>query len=98
MQGYIKQNFSLLNQVSIFQHWSQINETICFLNQLEIDLKKISIYIYISQKNINVILPWSIRANHNDFDILIRAFKYFVTSQSLSNWLQDDFKLSNVGT
>lgn len=59
----------------MFQRWSQINETICYLSKLKIDNKKNKL-----KEHINVMSPQRIGMKHYDSDILIRAFEYFVPS------------------
>ena len=50
----------------------------------------------IIKEHINVMSLQNIGIKHYDFDVLIRAFEYFVTSWSLYYRLRDDFKLPRM--
>ena len=81
------------NRITIFQHWSQIDEATRYLCQLPIVQKK-----KVLKEHIDVMSPQVIGKKVYESELLVRAFEYFVTSRSLYNRLRHDYKLPSVKT
>ena len=81
------------NRITVFHHWSQIEEAVRYLDSLPIDQKKA-----VLKQHMEVVAPQIVGKKVYESEILIRAFDYFVRSRSLYNRLRDDYKLPSVST
>ena len=81
------------NSISLCKTWSALSETIRYLSEIEVSLKKSIIFdqLQVTDKkagNQKLYTP----------EMTTRAFEYFATSRSLYSRLQQDFQLPSIRT
>ena len=82
------------NRIHIFNHWSQIEEAVRYLNTLDIDNKK---SVLLQQVDAMSRMNSSKKQSYPP-EVIVRAFEYFARSRSLYQQLRNDFQLPSVST
>ena len=91
----VKCGISLLptNKVMVLNRWMNIDESLRYLNFLEVTRKQDDLRQQLSSMG----LTYVGKKKYSD-DTIIRAFEYFARSRSAYNRLREDFELPSVRT
>ena len=79
------------NRVTIIDRWSNLDETVRFLNGKEIDAKT-----NVIEQHVSAMGCAPVGQKIYSPDIVVRAFEYFSTSRALYNRLREDYKFPSV--